>query len=180
VPSNRIITVGSFKEQKNHALLIRSFARAFRDRVARLMILGEGPLRPQLEELARAEGVADQVLMPGFTTDPWPYYASADLFVLSSDYEGYPLVLIEAMRSGLSIVSTDCESGPREILEEGKYGTLVGCGDAEALAAAMEEALRRPTDPAALQARAEAISGQGTSDRYLELMLGPEEAARRR
>jgi glycosyltransferase involved in cell wall biosynthesis len=168
----RIITVGSFKAQKNQQLLIRSFARAFKGKPVKLMILGEGELRPSLEALAAELGVADQVLLPGFTTDPWPYYASADLFALSSDYEGYPLVLIEALRSGLTIVSTDCESGPREILDGGRFGRLVAVGDEEALGNAMKEALDRPHDPAALRARAEELSGQSTSDRYLELMLG--------
>jgi glycosyltransferase involved in cell wall biosynthesis len=168
----RIITVGTFKAQKNHQLLIRSFVRAFRGEPVKLMILGEGELRGELEALARELGVAEQVLLPGFTTDPWPYYASADLFALSSDYEGYPLVLIEALRSGLPIVSTDCESGPREILDGGRYGELVPVGDEAALAEAMKSALARPHDTAALRARAEALSGQATSDRYLELMLG--------
>jgi glycosyltransferase involved in cell wall biosynthesis len=168
----RILTVGSLKEQKNHALLIRAFARLSRQRPARLMILGEGDLRADLETLARAEGVGDRVVMPGFAADPWPFYASADLFVLSSDYEGFGLVLVEAMRSGLKVVSTDCEAGPREILADGRYGLLVPCGDSEALAQAMIEALDAPADRASLAARAEEISGQGAADRYLELMTG--------
>jgi glycosyltransferase involved in cell wall biosynthesis len=170
--SKRIINVGSFKDQKNQLLLIRSFARAFRGTAVKLMILGEGPFRPALEALRAELGVEDQILLPGFTTDPWPYYASADLFALSSDYEGYPLVLIEALRAGVPIVSTDCESGPREILDGGRYGTLVPVGDEEAFAHAMAAALERPVDREALRARAEALSGQGPSDRYLELMLG--------
>jgi glycosyltransferase involved in cell wall biosynthesis len=168
----RIITVGSLKAQKNQQLLIRSFTRAFKGRSVKLMILGQGELRPSLEALAAELGVSDQVLLPGFATDPWSYYASADLFALSSDYEGYPLVLIEALRSGLTIVSTDCESGPREILDGGRYGRLVPVGDEEALSDAMKEALDRPQDSATLRARAETLSGQSTSDRYLELMLG--------
>ncbi len=168
----RILTVGKLKDQKNHALLIRSFARAFRGTRTGLTILGDGPLRPKLEALVEAEGMAGQIRLPGFTTEPWPYYASADLFALSSDYEGYPLVLIEALRSGLPIVSTDCESGPREILDGGQYGALIPVGDEAALAEAMKSALARPHDTAALRARAEALSGQATSDRYLELMLG--------
>lgn len=168
----RIITVGSFKEQKNHALLIRSFARLRRNRPAKLMILGDGLLRPVLEALAVTEGVPDDVIMPGFSTDPWPYYASANLFALSSDYEGYPLVLIEAMRSGLTIVSTDCQSGPREILADGEFGTLVPVGDEAAFASALELGLQSQCDPGRLRARAETLSGQGTSDRYLQLMQG--------
>jgi len=175
----RIITVGSFKDQKNHAMLIRSFARLLRRRPAKLMILGDGPLRPALEALARAEGVAEHVSMPGFRTDPWPYYASADLFALSSDYEGYPLVLIEALRSGLPVVSTDCETGPGEILADGRYGRLVPVGDDAAFAQALEQVLNLPNDRERLMQRAEELSGPGTSQRYLELMLGdpaPDEA----
>jgi glycosyltransferase involved in cell wall biosynthesis len=136
------------------------------------MILGEGALRRELEILAGELGVGGQVLLPGFAADPWPYYASADLFALSSDYEGYPLVLIEALRSGLPVVSTDCESGPREILDGGRYGTLVPVGDEQGLAEALWGGLAGRHDAAALRARAEALSGQSTSDRYLELMLG--------
>ncbi len=169
---NRILTVGTLKEQKNHHLLIKAFQRLLHRRRAKLMILGEGPLRAQLEALATSAGVRDHVLLPGFTSDPWPYYASADLFVLSSDYEGYPLVLVEALRAGLTIVSTDCPSGPREILDGGKYGALVRVGDEVDLAQAMEQALETPLDKELLRIRAEEISGQSTSDRYLQLMLG--------
>jgi glycosyltransferase involved in cell wall biosynthesis len=169
---NRIITVGKMKEQKNHALLIRSLAILRRSMEAKLMILGHGELSFDLEALARSEGVEEDVIFPGFTLDPWPYYASADLFALSSDYEGYPLVLIEALRSGLKIVSTDCESGPKEILADGEYGQLVPCGDARALAAAIGRALSQPEDGQRLKARAEQLSGVATADRYLRLMLG--------
>src|SRR5690606_5063546 len=86
---SRILTVGSLKTQKHHALLIRAFARIATSVDATLMLLGEGTLRHSLQELAYSEGVADRVLMPGFVSDPGPYYRSADLFVLSSDYEGF-------------------------------------------------------------------------------------------
>jgi glycosyltransferase involved in cell wall biosynthesis len=175
----RIITVGTLKAQKNHDLLLRSFARAFGGDRVKLMLLGHGELRPALESLVRELGIEAQVLMPGFAMDTWPYYASADLFALSSDYEGYPLVMIEALRCGLPIVSTDCKSGPREILDGGRFGTLVPVGDEQALADALAEALSTAHDPDRLRARAEEISGQGTSDRYLELMLGQRGAERR-
>ncbi len=168
----RLMTVGTLKDQKNHALLIRAFARVDRALGATLMILGQGPLLGRLREIAEEEGAADRILFPGFTVDPWPYYRAADMFVLSSDYEGYPLVLLEAMRCGLQIVSTDCESGPREILDGGRYGALVPCGDADAFAAAIEQGLNRRIEPELLRARAEELSGTDTSARYLELMLG--------
>jgi glycosyltransferase involved in cell wall biosynthesis len=169
---DRILSVGSLKPEKNHKLLISAFARLDRPR-AKLMILGEGQMRGELEALARHLGVADRVIMPGFALDPWPYYRSAGLFVLSSDYEGYPLVLVEAMRAGLPVVSTDCDSGPREILEDGRYGSLVPCSDTERLADAMAVALSGQFDAEGLKQRAEEISGTGTSERYLQLMLGP-------
>jgi glycosyltransferase involved in cell wall biosynthesis len=168
----RLLTVGKLKDQKNHRLLIRAFRLLVERRPATLMIVGEGPLGRELRDYAREQGVADKVVFAGFTVDPWPYFRSADLFVLSSDYEGYPLVLLEAMRCGLPVVSTDCESGPREILDDGRYGPLVPVGDPEALAGAIEQALDRPAEPESLRARAEALSGQDTSDRYLSLMLG--------
>jgi len=172
----RVITVGTLKSQKNHLRLVRAFktvASAAPD--ARLMIVGEGPLEGEIRALAADLGIADRVILPGFTTDPWPYYASADMFVLSSDYEGLPLVLIEAMRAGLKIVSTDCKSGPREILAGGEYGRLVPQEDEAGLAKAIVEGLAGPADPERVRARAEALSGGNGNEavgRYLELMLG--------
>jgi glycosyltransferase involved in cell wall biosynthesis len=169
----RIITVGTLKAQKNHELLIRSFARVRESRPARLMILGSGELETHLKQLAASLGIGDDVIFPGFAADPWPYYASSNLFALSSDYEGYPLVLVEAMRCGLPVVSTDCESGPREILDGGKFGRLVPVGDERALAGAMMEELEKPHSAGLVRERAEQLSGAGTARRYLELLLGP-------
>lgn len=169
----RLVTAGTLKEQKNHRLLLAAFASLLRRRDAQLAIVGDGPLRGELEALAKTLGVDHRVHFTGFTANPWPYYQSADVFVLSSDYEGYPLVLIEALRTGLQIVSTDCESGPAEILDGGRYGRLVPTGDADALAKATLETLDSPVDPELLKARAESLSGHDTSARYLALMLGP-------
>ena len=168
----RILTVGSLKPQKNHALLIGAFARIARNRPATLIILGEGSLRHELEEVAAAEGVADRVMMPGFALDPWPYFASADVFALSSDYEGFGLVLVEAMFIGLPVVSTDCQSGPREILDDGRFGALTPVGDEAAMAEAIEAALDHPVDVDAQRARADALSGPRQSQRMLDLMTG--------
>lgn len=165
----RIITVGSLKPQKNHALLLRAFACLER-KDARLMILGEGPLRGDLERLAAELGIADHVILPGFALDPWPYYASASLFVLSSDYEGFANVVLEALAVGLPVVSTDCQSGPAEILDHGRFGTLVPVGDEAALADAMQRALDEPGDPGPGRERAARFS-QGSARRYRELLL---------
>jgi len=171
----RILTVGNLKPAKDHALLIRAFALLNRRRPAKLMIVGEGEQRARLEALVAELGLTGRVLIPGFATDAWPYFASADLFVLSSNREGFPTVLIEAMLAGLPVVSTDCDSGPSEILDGGRLGALVPMNDAAALAEAMEQALAAPFDAAA-SARWAAQLSAGSARRYLDLMLGHEAA----
>ena len=168
----RIITVGSLKEQKNQALLLRAFAQLRGHPRAKLMILGEGPLRPMLEGLAAELGVADRVVMPGFALNPWPYLASADLFVLSSDYEGFGIALVEAMYAGLRVISTDCRSGPREILDGGRYGKLVPTGDVAALADAIATTLAEPAEPDRMRERAKVLTGPSRLARYADLLLG--------
>ncbi|MDQ3078042.1 MAG: glycosyltransferase [Pseudomonadota bacterium] len=171
-PGARILAVGNLMQVKNHALLIRAFAELVKTHPAALMILGEGERRESLEKLTGDLVVAEHVAMPGFVTDPAPYYAAADLFVLSSDYEGFGNVIVEALHAGLPVVSTDCPSGPAEILEPGKHGTLVPCGDPERLAAAMAEALDGVTDCEAQKKRARDFSMEVAADRYLALLLG--------
>ena len=166
----RIITVGAMKPEKNHGLLIEAFARLPHGK-AKLMILGQGELRPALERQAMKLGIANRLIFAGFAIDPWPYLASADLFVLSSDYEGFGIVIAEAMYAGLRIVSTDCVAGPREILDGGRFGELVQTGDAVALAKAMERALEAPPMPGRQRARAMDISGPATLDRYAQLLM---------
>ena len=144
-PSARIVTVGSLKAVKNHALLIRAFARVARPD-ARLMIVGGGARRGALEALARELGVNERVIFAGFHPDPTPFYRTADVFVLSSNYEGFGNVIVEALSCGIPVVSTDCPSGPAEILENGRFGRLVPVGDADALAQAINAALAAPID----------------------------------
>lgn len=170
-PGARILTVGNLKPEKNQALMIRAFAKFAATRTASLIIVGEGDQRADLEHLARKLDITDRVQFPGYVLNPWGYYRSADLFVLSSDYEGFGLVLVEALRCGLRVVSTDCEAGPREILGDGRYGALTPPGDLDALAAAIGASLDAPLAREAQMARAEAVSGRGASDRHLRLML---------
>lgn len=167
----RILSVGSFKAQKNHVLLLRAFARIAASMDAALILLGEGDLRGKLEATARAEGIADRVHMPGFVTNPAPFYKTADLFVLASNHEGFGNVIVEAMACGLPVVSTDCPSGPAEILENGRYGRLVPVGDVDALATAMAEALRASHDREALKRRAADFSPDKAANKYLELLF---------
>lgn len=169
--SPRIISVGALKAEKNHELLIRAFAGVSRHfPAARLLILGEGALRSRLEALRQELGIRDQVSLPGFRIDPWPYLAGADLFVLSSDYEGMSLVLVEAMHAGLRVVSTDCEAGPAELLDGGRYGRLVPTRDEQALTRAMINVLEKPSDPERQRARAAEITGRRNLARYEELL----------
>ena len=165
----RILNVGRLNPQKNQQLLLESFARIAASNDAKLIILGEGSLRQSLEQRAIELGIADRVVMPGFQLDPAPFYRSANLFVLSSDFEGYPLVLVEAMHCGLSVVSTDCPTGPREILNGGEFGRLTPCGDSLKLAEAMAAALNHPTDPERLKRRAQNLCAWA-ADRYLQLL----------
>lgn len=168
-PGQRILTVGSLKDQKNHPLLLRAFANLPHPD-ARLMLLGQGGNEAALLALASDLGIADRVIFAGFHPDPSPFYATADLFVLSSDYEGLPTVLIEALSFGLPVVSTDCPSGPAEILEGGRFGRLVPVGDAPALARAIEDALAAPVDRAALIRRAADFAPEIAARKYLDLL----------
>jgi len=166
-----ILTVGTLKRVKRHDLLLEAFARIAAATDATLCILGEGAEREALEAQVRALGLQDRVLLPGYVADPAPWYAYADLFVLSSDYEGFGNVIVEAMEHGLLVVSTDCPTGPREILQDGKYGRLVPVGDVDALADAMLDSLQATHDPVVLKARAKDFAVDKVADRYLDLLL---------
>lgn len=170
-PHRRVLAVGTLKAIKDYSTLLAAFAKLRQQIDARLLILGEGECRPALEAQAKQLGIDGSVLMPGFVKDPTPYYQHADLHVLSSTGEGLPTVIIEALAAGTPVVSTDCPSGPREILCDDKYGRLVPVGDAEALAAAMAESLSDTHDREALIARAQDFSIDKAADRYLELLF---------
>lgn len=139
-----ILGAGELCARKDFATLIRAFARVRPELPARLVILGEGRQREELQTLARDLGVAGDVSLPGFVRNPYAYMARADVFALTSRWEGFGNVLAEALAVGTPVVSTDCPSGPREILREGRYGTLVPVGDAARLAMALLHLLRDP------------------------------------
>lgn len=132
-----ILGVGRLTVQKDFLTLIRACAIVRRERPVRLVILGEGEERANLEALVGELGFSADIQMPGFIENPFPYMAAASVFVLSSRWEGLPGVLIEALACGCPAVSTDCPSGPSEILDGGRYGHLVPVGDAEAMARAI-------------------------------------------
>jgi tyrosine-protein phosphatase YwqE/glycosyltransferase involved in cell wall biosynthesis len=142
-----ILAVGRLTAQKDFPALIKAFAQVQNDHSARLLILGEGEDRPALEALIDQSGLKETVELPGFVINPYPYMAQAHTFVLSSLWEGLPGALIEAMFCGTRLIATDCPSGPKEILQDGRYGLLVPVGDVEALGRAIASALRGELTP---------------------------------
>jgi len=169
-----ILAAGRFKLQKDFPTLIEAFARLERSHRARLVILGDGPGRPALETLAARRGLelGQDVLFAGYVANALPWMRRARLFVLSSLWEGLPGVLIEALAAGCPVVSTDCPSGPFEILEGGRHGRLVPVGDPAALARAMAAALDETPDRAALRARALDFAPGVAIQRYLDVLEG--------
>lgn len=154
---------------KDFPTLIRAFATVHAKRSARLIILGEGRERTRLESLVEELGVANDVDLPGYVTNPYAYMSRAAALVVPSTREGFSNVVAEALACGCPVVSTDCRNGPAEILENGRYGRLVPVGDWEAMAAAMEAVLDSPGDREAGRRRAAEFSGSAAADRYLEL-----------
>ena len=150
--NNRVILgVGRLAPQKNFAMLIRAFAKVRQKIDARLLILGEGPERARLERLVRDLGLENDVSLPGYVENPCAYMARARVFVLSSSWEGFGNVVAEAMAVGTRVVSTDCPSGPSEILDGGRHGILVPVDDVRAMASAILRVLEEgPEDVAAI------------------------------
>jgi len=163
-----ILSIGRLAPEKNHALLIKAFAQLLVRRDARLVILGEGNCRADLERCVARAGLSEKVTLAGYQPNPHPYLRAADLFVLSSDFEGFGNALVEAMAAGIPVVSTDCPHGPREILEDGAWGRLVPVGNVEALAIAMADALDNPG--AAATMRAQEFSVDRIAAKYLQLI----------
>lgn len=149
-----IVGAGGLRRQKDFATLIRAFALLRQQRPARLLILGRGRQEQRLRELAAELDLGDDVHLAGFVDNPYPYLARSDLFTLSSLWEGSPNVLTEALALGTPVVATDCRSGPREILQDGRYGPLVPVGDPESLATAMARVLDEPPPADELKAAA--------------------------
>jgi glycosyltransferase involved in cell wall biosynthesis len=164
-----VLGVGRLADQKDFPTLLKAFDLVQQQQPCRLMILGEGPDRPQLEALVQELGLETTVSLPGFVSNPFAYMAQAAVFVLSSAWEGMSNVLVEAMAVGTPVVSTDCQSGPAEVLGHGRYGWLAPVGDAFALAEAIGRVLEgkgKAIDPQWLdQFRVETVT-----QRYLDAL----------
>lgn len=166
-----ILAIGRLEVQKNFPNLIHAFAKLRQTRDARLIILGEGSEREHLAALIAKLGLESAVSLAGFVTNPTAYMSRAKLFAMSSSWEGMPVSLIEALALGLPVVSTDCPSGPAEILDGGKYGELVPMNDSSALAGAMERGLSGGRQPAGTEWLKQFDSNTITES-YLALLLG--------
>lgn len=166
-----LVAIGSLKPAKAFDLLIDAIGLLRADGGdARLLIIGEGPEHAALQSRIDRHGLADAVRLAGFRADPYPYLHAADLFVLSSRWEGLGNVIIEALACGTNVVATDCPSGPAELLENGRYGRLVTPGDPQALADGIRAALSEPLDPAPMIARAAEFTPARAAAAYLDAM----------
>jgi glycosyltransferase involved in cell wall biosynthesis len=166
-----LLAVGRLTAQKGFDALIQAFALVRKDRQLRLLILGEGEERPALEKQIKEYNLEQDVSLPGFVTNPYPYMAKAAAFVLSSRWEGLPTVMVEAMALGTPIISTDCPSGPQEILEGGKIGRLVPVDDPFALATAITITLNTNVVRPSQESWA-SFSLDRVVDQYIKILLG--------
>ncbi|OFI35693.1 hypothetical protein BFC17_12025 [Alteromonas lipolytica] len=164
-----IVAAGRLSPQKNFALLLRAFAEVRRSLPVRLIIFGEGPQRQALEELANTLGISEQVSLYGFIANPYAEMRRADLFVLSSDWEGSPTVLTECLALGVPCVSTDV-GDVTETLRGGETGRVVPRGESELLAAAMLDTLNNPLPANTLQAAVHKFHQDVAVARYIALL----------
>lgn len=165
-----LVAAGRLAPWKGFADLFEAVALLNGHRQFRLMILGDGPLRAELQNLIESRGLVGTVELLGYVENPLKYFARADVFVLSSLVEGMPNVLVEAMMCGCTPVSTDCPTGPRELLQDGKYGYLVPMRDSAAMAAAIERALDHPIPKALLDEAVEPFEENRVIDRHFEVL----------
>ena len=165
----RVLSVGRLVRQKRFDLLIRAFSRAAGPHDT-LVIVGDGPRRAALQRLIDRLGLAGRVRLAGHDPDVAPYFRDADLFVLSSDYEGLPSVLVEALAAGIAIVATDCSPAISDLLEHGRLGDVVAVGDEEWLARAIAAAPSLSPSPALASARAVRHLLERAAPAYLDLL----------
>lgn len=167
-----VVSVGRLDAGKDFATVIRAVGEVRRRTPARLLVLGEGPLRGALEARVRDLGLAGAVDLPGFVANPLAYVARAQVFAFASRFEGMARVVVEALACGTPVVSADCPHGPTEALGGGEWGRLVPVGDWRAMADAILATLEDPPDPSFLQRRARAFSPEAVMPRWMEAIFG--------
>ena len=165
-----VISAGSFRKVKRYDILIKAFYIIQKKMKSRLIILGDGPLRNSLEDLVKELELTETVSMPGFVDNVYNYMNNASVFVLSSQWEALPTVIIEALACGCQIVSTNCPNGPYEILEGGKYGRLIEMNSPQALASAIEESINSPIPKKILRDKASQFTVNEATEKYIEVL----------
>lgn len=165
-----VIGVGRLVQQKNFALLINSFSVVLKQKQAKLIILGEGPERLNLEQQIKLLKLDEDVELLGYQDNPYQHMKESDIFVLSSEWEGFGNVIVEAMACGLKIVSTDCPSGPAEILDDGEFGVLVKNNNVTGLAKGILEAISTKNDLNKGLNRAKHFSAESARQKYERLI----------
>ncbi|MDD4527926.1 MAG: glycosyltransferase [Candidatus Margulisbacteria bacterium] len=167
-----IISIGRLFPSKNYSFLIRSFKKVATEVPnINLVILGEGPLKKQLIDLSKVLRIEKNVHFFGFVNNPYKYLKHSDVFVLSSTYEGFGNVIVEALAVGIPVVSSDCPGGPKEILDNGKYGKLIPINDEDAMADALISTLRANIDKKMLIERSKLYSIKKITDEYCEVIF---------
>lgn len=171
VGAPRLLCVARLAPQKDHVTLLDAFEQILHGHPqAALALLGDGPEREAIERQVRSRGLSGRVHLAGTVVDTAPWWSWADALLLTSRWEGFPNVLLEALQQGVPIVATDCPSGPREVLAGERVGELVPVGDAEAVACAVDALLARPPAPDALRRRAAEFALDGVADRWWRLL----------
>lgn len=166
-----LIGAGRLTEQKNWPLLIKAFSKISKiDDNAILIILGEGELRGALETLINNLGLSEKVIMPGYISNPLKFVSKSDLFISTSNWEGFGNAIAEALATGTKVIATDCPSGPAEILDYGKYGVLVPTEDEEMLVKAIQECLHKDWDKELLVNRGLDFSTEKIAEEYLKVV----------
>lgn len=166
-----VLGVGSLSTQKDFPTLVRAVARVREELDTKLVVLGEGNQRETVRKAAESAEITDHVHLPGFKPNPYAYMAQADLFALSSRWEGFGNVLVEAMACGTPVVSTDCPSGPAEILCDGEFGPLVQVGREDELADAILATIDNPPSSERLRRRADDFSYKIISKKYIRVLF---------
>ena len=169
-----ILGVGKLERQKDFPMLIQAFAQVRSQQPCRLVILGWGPDQAELEALIADLGLAEDAALLGYVENPYAYMARSRVFALSSAWEGLPTVLIEAMALGVPVISTNCKSGPEEILNQGEFGSLVPVGDSHAMAESMLAVLQGK-HPVVQPDWLKQFEIEGSVEQYLKLMGRPQQ-----
>jgi glycosyltransferase involved in cell wall biosynthesis len=177
-----IVSVGRLSPEKDQLVILEAMARLQVHRPVRLLLIGDGMLREELEKRAAELQIADRVTFAGYLEDPFSWLLRAEVAVCSSRFEGFGNAIVEALACGTPVISTDCPWGPREILADGHYGTLVPVGDADALARAISDQIGVPVNRDSLRSRASAFTSGAAATALLDVLssyrLEPAPAAR--